>query len=340
MSKKQHSSPGGGDAEAAAIKQSIDAIRVATPFAESLDWFGNPDAFGTSGKKSCDFATEAIRSRLLGGQQDVQAELKCLLAVDASLRLVNGYASLDYKHLCDVLKVVASIKQYIGDRSLKRPRNFMMIAAPGSGKSHLVESIAKSVGDSDVGVATFNMATMESKRDLVGVIDACRNITVEGKTPLVFLDEFDSRPENIPLLLPLLWDGTLDFENRQLKVGRCVFVLAGSKDEIRKKVSMIKHCQRPETAEASEDKMVDLLSRISGSNIHIPPFPIPDPQVPKPDPDVLDSQLFKCDKVVISIALLRNRFGVLNSQTHRGVELIFAKATAGVPMVVATSLGT
>jgi len=49
---------------------------------------------------------------------------------------------------------------------------------------------------------------------MIPFLDRARNEAVESRTPLLFLDEFDSFPsKNYPLLLPLMWDGRLSLGN-------------------------------------------------------------------------------------------------------------------------------
>lgn len=288
------------------------------PFTEELKAFDSPEEFIVKGKAACETAAEAITASLKRATYDMATDMKCALALDACRRLIKNYASANFDHLCSILGVEASISRYVEDRSLSRPRNFMMLAAPGSGKSHLVDCIAEKVGNSKVEVVPFNMATMESKRDLVSVLNECRNIIVKRKMPLVFLDEFDADKKNYGMLLPLLWDGKLDFENRPLMVGRSVFILAGSSKDIPEKLKEARKCLKPleartassetkksnsagqskrnaKQAEPDDDgKILDLFSRISGSIIEIPPYSMHEEIQP--------------DKVVVAIALLRRRF--------------------------------
>jgi len=80
---------------------------------------------------------------------------------------------------------------------------------------------------------TYNMANFQNIEDFVQPLDAVRNIKVNDKLPLLFLDEFDCQLSNYPLLLPLLWDGELQVGHRDLKVGKLVIILAGSGDDIK-----------------------------------------------------------------------------------------------------------
>ena len=63
--------------------------------------------------------------------------------------------------------------------------------------------------------------------DFTKPLDAVRNLKVNDKLPLLFLDEFDCDDRNYPILLPLLWDGELQVGQRDLKVGKVVIILGG-----------------------------------------------------------------------------------------------------------------
>jgi len=53
-----------------------------------------------------------------------------------------------------------------------------------------------------VQAVTFNMATMRSPDDMAQPIDELRNLKVNDRFPLLFLDEFDSDPSHYAALLP------------------------------------------------------------------------------------------------------------------------------------------
>jgi len=134
---------------------------------------------------------------------------------------------------------------------------------------------------------------MKSKDDLVRVLDAARNVVVDGKIPLVFLDEFDSRRSHYPLLLPLLWDGELDVGNRDLRVGRSVFFLAGSRPSLPERLAAAREMFASRAEGPDEDKTLDLFSRINGGVIEVPS---------------LAGESSAAEKVVIAMHLLRARF--------------------------------
>jgi hypothetical protein len=213
----------------------------------------------------------------------------------ASLRLLHTYATLNHRHSQRIRDVIKTINEYANDESLSRPLTFLLLAAPGSGKSQLVRSIADRITPSRAGLASFNMATMQAKDDLSRVIDAARNIVVDRKLPLIFLDEFDSREAHYPLLLPLLWDGELDVLNRDLRLGRSIFFLAGSRPSLPTRLNHAREMSNARGGAQEDDKLLDLFSRINGGVIDVPS---------------LNDMGAAADKIVIAMQLLRHRFTV------------------------------
>lgn len=222
------------------------------------------------------------------------------LAVAASQSLLGGYATLDEPHRAEITRLIEQVTAYLHDETRKRPFNVLMLAAPGAGKSHFIKKLAESMKSERVKAVTFNMATMQSAADMAQPIDELRNLKVDDRYPLLFLDEFDSDRARFASLLPLLWDGELHIGHRDLKFGKAVIVLAGSSRELPKTMAQAAEMQLESEAEGTkgDDKLVDLLSRINGGVINIPDL---DLRTANRDRRV--------DKVCVAVTLLRSRFG-------------------------------
>lgn len=217
---------------------------------------------------------------------------------------LDRYVTLDWDHHLDIAKLKKEITDYKNDPTRKRPLNILMIAQPGSGKSHFIKHLPKDnkMKKINLSAVTFNMASLQNVDDLVQPLDAIRNLKVNDKFPLLFLDEFDSKPSYYSLLLPLLWDGTLHSGHRDLELGKVVIVIAGSDPEIKKVMSRVKRMERDPIKGNSKEKpdqkkLVDLLSRINGTVLEIPEL------------DPTTGRNREVDKVCISLSLLEKRFG-------------------------------
>src|SRR6266478_2639978 len=217
-------------------------------------------------------------------------------AVERSTSLLGDYATLDWRHRSDIQALMFRIRSYAQDPSRTRPLNIIMQAQPGSGKSHFINSIAESSRLSGiVSAVTFNMAGMQNIDDLMQPLDGIRNLKVIDRTPILFLDEFDSKPDNYATLLPLLWDGELHVGHRNLKTGKVVIILAASGDTIQEAMKEAKSMQS--VAKGDGNKLIDLVSRINGGEILIPDLD-----------EVAGERDRRTDKVCIAVALLQHRF--------------------------------
>ena len=226
-------------------------------------------------------------------------KLLFVLAMRCSMQQLPGYATLDNLHVKAIQKLLDKIKQYTADSSQKRPLVFLMLASPGAGKSHFIKCIAKQLQDQKIGAVTYNMAGLQSNEDMIPPLDAARNVKVEDGVPLLFLDEFDSKSENVPMLLPLLWDGEVTIGPKGLKLGKVIIVLAGSHPTL--PVTMEQARSMTEAVQVEDglsSKIVDLLSRINGGVIPIPPFLDQKKNIDR-----------RVDKVCVVVQLLRQRFG-------------------------------
>jgi hypothetical protein len=250
------------------------------------------------GKKTKE-ARRVIQAAIIDADETPDA--RCALAIDESESLLKGYATLDDSHREEIANLIQRITAYLRDATRKRPFNALMLAAPGAGKSHFIKQLAGAMKADKVQSVTFNMATMQSTDDMAQPVDELRNLKVNDRFPLLFLDEFDSDPSRYAALLPLLWDGALHIGHRDLKLGKAVIVLAGSNPELPKAMDrsakMGLDGDNPSES-APTGKLIDLLSRINGGVIEIPDFDLRTKERDR-----------RVDKVCVTISLLRERFG-------------------------------
>ncbi len=240
-------------------------------------------------------AREAVVQKVIE-RKGTEKEIDLVWPFAVSSQLLGEYVTLDWPHYQAIRQVRLAITHYAEDRSRRRPLNIMMQAEPGSGKSHLIQCLAESIGSQNAVAIDYNMASLQSIEDLVQPLDAVRNVKVQDKLPILFLDEFDSDPARYPLLLPLLWDGELNIAHRNLKLGKLVVILAGSSNAIGTAMATARSMQANTVTE--DGKLIDLVSRINGGELEIPPM------------DLVESDRDRrADKVCLTISLLRSRFG-------------------------------
>lgn len=248
-------------------------------------------------------AHAVIMNQIISGQCPAD-DLSIIKSYGNSLKLLKKYATLDWPHCIDILRVEDTIRAYSIDTKRKKPLNIVMHASPGTGKSHFVECLADAMKEDGVGQVTVNMTSTGGLDDLASPLDEVRNLMVKGKLPILFLDEFDSNPQNYALLLPLLWDGKVVIGGRTIELGKFVAILAGSMRDIgdalfnARNVKSIADGNGPKKDHPT--KLRDLVSRINGPEMTIPDLDFE---------DVAAGRCRKVDKVCLTISLLRERFG-------------------------------
>ena len=129
--------------------------------------------------------------------------------------------------------VRALVQEFLNAKSRKRPLCIGVFGPPGAGKSFGVEEVISSIGGDSVAKLTFNVSQFSSEKDLVAACHRIRDRVLEGKTPFVFFDEFDSAgPDGRPLgwlrsFLALMQDGKFRDGEEMHPLGKCILVFAG-----------------------------------------------------------------------------------------------------------------
>lgn len=120
------------------------------------------------------------------------------------------------------------VEDYARPGPADKPLSLAVFGAPGSGKSFGVKELSRAILGKDVPILEFNLSQFDKPEELLGLFHQVRDKALEGHTPLVFWDEFDSKDLKwLQYLLAPMQDGR--FQDGQIShpIGKCVFVFAG-----------------------------------------------------------------------------------------------------------------
>lgn len=123
------------------------------------------------------------------------------------------------------------IDEYLNG-AVGRPLSVAVFGSPGSGKSFAVTQVAESVaGGRKIARLEFNLSQFRSVDDLCRAFHRVRDTLLDGATPLVFFDEFDSAFEGelgwLKYFLAPMQDGAFREGETPHPIGRAIFVFAG-----------------------------------------------------------------------------------------------------------------
>src|SRR5205823_4832216 len=141
---------------------------------------------------------------------------------------------------------------------------------PGAGKSTLARRMAGVVGCEVVSETAAQWTTAE---DLFWLCERIRSIRMRKGFPLAFIDEVDTDVGGEKLygkLLSPVWDGAYFIRGEERTLGPTVFILAGSTENWRTRKQLLKAASEPK--QGRDEKLPDLVSRLSTSPIDIPPL--------------------------------------------------------------------
>jgi hypothetical protein len=123
------------------------------------------------------------------------------------------------------------ISEYISAKNTVRPLSIAVFGTPGSGKSFGVSEVASSIAPKLIENLNFNLSQFQSLSDLLSAFHRIRDISLEGKVPLVFFDEFDSNFEVklgwLKYFLAPMQDGVFREGDSIHPLGKAIFVFAG-----------------------------------------------------------------------------------------------------------------
>ena len=132
--------------------------------------------------------------------------------------------------LCNIRNL---IREYLENPNITRPLCVAVFGPPGSGKSFAVTEVAKSLAPEKLAKdpLEFNLSQFNSTSELIAAFHRVRDVTLEGKIPIVFFDEFDTALNGklgwLKYFLAPMQDGKFREGETVHPIGRAIFVFAG-----------------------------------------------------------------------------------------------------------------
>jgi hypothetical protein len=197
----------------------------------------------------------------LARQISLFGPMKALQGWNIPIAKYNFLLTVDRKEIEFLHHLKTLISEYLQNK-ISQPLSIAVFGSPGSGKSFSIKQLAKALDlpDQEIKDVTFNLSQFneDNPADLYQAFHVVRDISLSGKTPLVFWDEFDSK--NLAWLryfLAPMQDG--EFQEGQLthSIGKSIFVFAGGTCTCMEEFEI-------KAGKSISEKGPDFLSRIKG----------------------------------------------------------------------------
>lgn len=279
-----------------------------------------PESRGPTPK---DRALEVARDIIFEGINHAQERFHFPIVRFGTIKVIDRRTFEDYWEIQESIRFYLHAQSRQPNRK-ERPLSLAVFGAPGGGKSYGIKQLARTIGGRTLEnpPTEVNVAQFTSIRDLFQVFQHVRDVSLTGKVPLVFFDEFDAPTEDrafgwLRYFLAPMQDGEFGSGPRRLRFGKAIFIFVGGVNH-----SFEMFNGRMHNRDFIEAKGPDFVSRLAR---HLDVLGIDE----RPDDDI--SYLIR-RAVFIRDKLLELHRAIIDVQTGKaGIDPKVVNALLGVP---------
>jgi hypothetical protein len=186
--------------------------------------------------------------------------------------------------------------------------------------------IAKSIGNpEDVWFETYNLSQFVEPNELAQALLPVRDVVLDGKLPIVFFDEFDTKLGDTTLgwlkyFLPIMQDCQFKYGERMLKIGKAVFVFAGGTSPTYQKFLPGEDAAPEVKRDFRDRKGPDFVSRLRGYV-----------NVRGANPESDDDRVFIVRRAIFLRSILWRKYGSLFREDEAQIDKNVLHALLRVP---------
>jgi hypothetical protein len=146
--------------------------------------------------------------------------------------IVEEFSTRDRYEIEHLRAIRELMDEYLANQRPEHPLCFAVFGPPGSGKSFAVKQLIKSLSTMGVVPKFYNISQMVRHSDLIQVFHEIRDVSLDGKVPFAFFDEFDCKLDQQELgwlasFLAPMQDGKFADGGVMHPIGKAIFCFAG-----------------------------------------------------------------------------------------------------------------
>jgi hypothetical protein len=173
----------------------------------------------------------------------------------------GGLHSIDWKEIEDYRCLQNLVRAYCDDSAPERPLSIAVFGKPGAGKTRGIRELSKDVAPLVVVPLEYDLTQFAGPDQLATAFHRTRDLSLSGKLPLVFFDEFDSPFGEalgwLKYFLAPMQDGVFTAGHMPHPIGKAIFVFIGGTCDTFKRFA--EHALL-----AKDQKGPDFISRLRG----------------------------------------------------------------------------